>query len=688
MPVQPITSEDRAKLASLLSGAAPRLAAELAPRHLQVAEVARGVQAEGFADPVQGYRDAYLRPLLELLVACIGRPSRDYDAIYADERLRFADQPALLDDDERALIGLCGADGALAETMRSELDRLHAPLRERTGTPVSMLMVGDCLMTELRAFAAVRCREQGLSLDARHLYFSARQGVGLSTDEVLSALEQRPADLIALSFLTFEGIPAYRALLASADRARGAPIDRQVAAVVAAISGFVERIREATAATILLHGACGLPLSRWRRRLGMLPPLRRGRRRALRALNEEIGALAAATDNAVFIDEAAACEQRGLRAAGGSLLPRRVGPGAMFHTTRLGPALAPQYAELAGASAALGRAKVLLVDFDNTLWRGEIGEGDVVHHHDRQRLLGELREAGVLLVALSKNSPEAIRWDEMALDRSDFVLHKVSWNQKAQSVLEAADELDLAPDSFVLIDDNPAERELLRVRLPQIRALDPERAATWRALRLMLELPVTGRSAEAARRTEMYREAASRRAALARPLDLDEMMSSLELRSALGSARDADLGRVHELLARTNQFNTTTRRRSEPELRQLLGSDRHGVYVASLEDKFGALGLVGVTIVERIEDRLEFDSVVMSCRAMGFGLEYAMLREALDAEAPWGQAVGRYVATSRNEPCSELFPSAGFRPQGEGQWALSPDDRGPSPPEWLAVVGR
>jgi FkbH-like protein len=360
----------------------------------------------------------------------------------------------------------------------------------------------------------------------------------------------------------------------------------------------------------------------------------------------------------------------------------------MFHTTRLGPALAPQYAELAGASAALGKAKVLLVDFDNTLWRGEIGEGDVVHHHDRQRLLGELREAGVLLVALSKNNPEAIRWNEMALEPSDFVLHKVGWNHKAQSVLEAADQLDLAPDSFVLIDDNPAERELLRVRLPQIRALDPERAATWRALALMLELPVTGRSAEAARRTEMYREAASRRAALAEPLDLDEMMSSLELRSALGSARDADLGRVHELLARTNQFNTTTRRRSEPELRQLLASDRHRVYVASLEDKFGALGLVGVTIVERIEDRLEFDSVVMSCRAMGFGLEYAMLREALDAEAPWRQAVGRYVATSRNEPCSELFPSAGFRAQGEGQWALSPDDRGPAPPEWLAVVGR
>ena len=209
----------------------------------------------------------------------------------------------------------------------------------------------------------------------------------------------------------------------------------------------------------------------------------------------------------------------------------------MFHPSWFGAVLAPIYVELARAQATLRNAKVLLVDFDNTLWQGVMAEGEVAHERERQRLLRELRDAGVLLVALSKNSDDAIRWDEMDLSPEDFVLHKVSWNQKAQSVLEAAQQLDLSPDSFVLLDDNPAERELVRQRLPEVRALDSNDPATWRALEWMLELPITGRSAEAARRTEMYREAAARREALADELDLPSMMRSLELRATFGRAR-------------------------------------------------------------------------------------------------------------------------------------------------------
>ncbi|HWE34126.1 MAG TPA: HAD-IIIC family phosphatase [Solirubrobacteraceae bacterium] len=682
--------EIRARLGRLVRGVAPGVAAELAPQHLRRDAVADAVAIEGFPDPVAGYRDLYLTPLLRVLGECLAGAGEGCEAVYADERSRFAPDGVLapvLDDDERELVRLCDGDAGLAEAMRLELARLHRPLRERRGLSVSMVLVGDCLMTELRAFAAVACRERGLALDTRHQYFSARQGVALASDEVTEALAQRPADLIALSFLTFEGIPAYRALLARADRP-GASVEREVDAIVGAIATFVEDLRAVTSTTILLHGACGLPLSRWRRRLRFMPPLSAGRRRAVAMLNERLDELAGATENAVFIDEAAVTAAIGVRAAGDPLLPRNLTEGAVFHTTRLGRALAPQYAELAAATAALRAAKVLLVDFDNTLWRGVIGEGDVVHDHGRQRLLRELREAGVLLVALSKNSPDSIRWDEMELSPDDFVLHKISWNQKAQSALEAAEQLDLSPDSFVLLDDNPAERELLRTRLPQIHALDPEAEETWRALRLMLELPVTGRSAEAAHRTEMYRQAASRREAMAQPLDLGEMMGSLELRASFGAARHDDLPRVHELLARTSQFNTTTRRRSESELRELLSSDRHGVYVASLDDKFGALGLVGIVIVERDGDVAVIDSIVMSCRAMGFGLEYAMLRGALDAEAPWREAVGRYIPTRRNDPCSGLFSSAGFRRRDEHDWELGSGEDGPVPPEWLAVVSR
>jgi FkbH-like protein len=163
------------------------------------------------------------------------------------------------------------------------------------------------------------------------------------------------------------------------------------------------------------------------------------------------------------------------------------------------------------------------------------------------------------------------------------------------------------------------------------------------------------------------------------------MMRSLELRATFGRAREKDIGRVHELLDRTNQFNTTTRRRSESELRALAGGEGHSIYVATLADKFGDLGLVGVVIVERSGSDIAFDSVVMSCRAMGFGLEYLMLRAALDAETPWRRAVGRYAPSARNDPCAGLFASAGFHEQGEAEWILEATDRAPAAPDWLSM---
>lgn len=691
------TDPHQSRIAALIEASAAALAERWTRRHLRVQAIQEGVVAEAFPDPLGDYANAYLQPLLKLIAGYARTGVEDYADVYADERMRFtgprpqaaeiASLRETIAEDEHDLLQLTADEPRLRQCMAATLRELHGGLFDPIAEcKLSMTLVGDCLMTEIRAFLVARARRAGIGLDTTHFYFSARQGVGLDGAEVRRHLADTPTELVALSFLTFEGIPPYQALLAESDDLTHAQLVERATAIVNLIGNYIEGIREVTAAPVLVHGSCGLPLTRYRKRLRLAPALSRGRRQAIEMLNAGVRELVAHSENAIFLDEADVCSTFGLRDAGRPKFPSTITDGAMFHTTRLGSYIAPRYLDVVEAFLTLHRTKVLLVDFDNTLWDGVMAEGPVTHHRERQRLLVELRQAGMLLVSVSKNTPEAIRWEEMELDERDFVLHKVSWNQKAQSIDEAAQQLDLSPDSFVLLDDNPAERELVSVCLPGVRTLDPDDPATWRWLKWMFEFPNTRRTAEAARRTEMYREAAQRRNSLSANLDYEAMMSSLQLSATFGRARRGDLDRLHELLARTNQFNTTTRRHSKADLLAMIDDERRRVYVSSLADKFGSLGIVGVVIVERLGPDIGLDSVVMSCRAMGFGLEYMLLRATLDAELPWQRAIGSYITTARNNPCAELFSSAGFTHDGDGIWVLDAESGLPDLPSWLSVT--
>ena len=169
-----------------------------------------------------------------------------------------------------------------------------------------------------------------------------------------------------------------------------------------------------------------------------------------------------------------------------------LGPGfdrSYVHHSRFGDVLSDVYERTLAAHTLLGRAKALLVDFDNTLWEGVMADGPVRHYRDRQRQLKRLRDAGVLLVALSKNDPSSIRWDELSLEYEDFVLHQVNWRPKPDNVSEAITALDLAPEAFVLLDDNPVERALVCENVPGVRALDRDRPADRRGAGAVAGLP-------------------------------------------------------------------------------------------------------------------------------------------------------------------------------------------------------
>ena len=697
--VQQIAPDVRDRLAKGLARSEQELIDRWAARHRDQPVFAESV-LEALGD-WSTYRSGFLEPLLRTLVEGIRRGDPDPLHVYAYERTRYVDSTSLrnggrgallatLDADAEDAVACVGGPAADGPVLRRLLDELHQSIAgDRHVRTIKLMMVGDCLFTDVLSFLEPKVQSLGLGLDAEHLYFSAWAGASLSHEELLSSLGAERFDLIGMSFLTFEGIPPYLALLAESDRLSEAERERRVDQIDALIREYVTQMREATNVPILLHGCSGLPLTRLRQALPVVPVMSKGRRRTVELLDARLRDLATHAENVLFVDERSLTDDVGARTAGARILPRSVTGyrKSVFHPTTVGTLLSKPYADVIEAYRDLSACKVLLVDFDNTLWKGVMAEGPVEHNFSAQRLLRRLKDAGLLLVAVSKNDPEAIRWDEMALDRDDFVLHKVSWNLKSQSVEEAAHQLDLGLNSFVLIDDNPVERELVTSQLPQVAALDPLLPATWRHLEQMLDFPNTRETEESARRTQMYREAAARRDAVSGGADYPAMMRTLQLKVAFGSARQRDLDRVHELVARTNQFNTTTIRRTRAELAELLKDPSHEVFVGTLSDKFGSLGIVGCSIVRRAGDTLTFDSVVMSCRAMGFGFETVLLRAPMDACPEATTVVGRFVATDRNRPSASVFADAGFTAEGDSEWRLGPGDLRPDIPDWLDLGG-
>ena len=639
----------------------------------------------------------FLDPLFGLLNKYLDEGGAHYLDVYLDERLRYAPHQAESDVRVEFFSEVIPRDeAALSETVKSpdlrrELQRflteVHLPLLTREpATGLKLLAVGDCLMGEVRVFLPSACRRADIHLDMRAIYFSALMGRELSSEQVFSFIDSMAPDLLSFSFLTYEALPGYPALLREAHSLRPSEITDRVESLVSIIRHFLTEVRSRTDVPFLLHNAGGLPLERWRQHLPFVPAIASSRRKVLQLINERLRELAEHTPNTILVDEAMIATQHGHRDSSGNVIPPSIAKDAYFHTSRFGQYLVPAYLEVTRAYAMLRKTKVLLVDFDNTLWQGVMADGPVQHEFERQELLRHLKDAGILLVAVSKNDPGNVRWEEMRLTPEDFVLMKISWDLKPLSIRATAEQLDLGLDSFVLIDDNPAERELVRGQLPEVTALDAADPFTWRALRLMLAFPNTRQTDESRKRTELYRAQAQRREVLSHAMDYPAMMASLGLEAQFRLAQERDLDRVTELIQRTNQFNTTTIRYSRADLQRLLRSQQHAIYAAELSDKFGRLGLVAVVIIERQDTRAIFDTFVMSCRAMGMELERLTLLLVLDAESQAREFVGRFVPTDRNTPAARLYASCGFQQQGLTEWVLAADNARPEKPAWLKVL--
>lgn len=636
-------------------------------------------------------RERYFLPLAKAFIGAL-KGSSKHAAFYFDERMRYVDKEGQIEDlykklekdFETEVQGI--ADLLKGEhpqsSVETELRDFHKAFFNPPSPVSKVLFIGDCLFVETRAFLVQRMTSLGQPVDVRSIFFSTRQPMASVDSAIVSEVKRYQPDLIGISLFTYEGVPPYAHALKDTGRPLGGRAKTSVVdGLVRLVHDSINDIRTVSDATVAVHIPCGAPLDRVRRKLPILPPLSRGQRHLLSDLASGLRELVASSENVLAIDESAIVDDLGgLRTATHGAFAKDDVPDGYAHTTALGPALADSYSGLLVDHSLLRKAKVLLVDFDNTLWQGVMAEGEVIHETDRQELLLELKNAGILLVALSKNDESSIRWDEMRLHESDFALKKINWIPKPDNVAAAIKELDVAANTFILLDDNPVERAMVTEMIPSVRALDPTVPETWRSLRRWLDFPSTRQTEEAKRRTDMYREAVERRAALAEPHDYESMMKSLNLSYKFTSATASDMPRLIELIARTSQFNTTTRRRSIAEIGELLTADDTLTYVASLRDRFGDLGVVAVVIFNKNE-RL-FDSVIMSCRAMGFGLEFAILRDIMEITGT-GEFRGLFIPTDRNGPAADFFKQAGFQQEDSTMWVLPTDAEGPMVPSWL-----
>jgi FkbH-like protein len=330
---------------------------------------------------------------------------------------------------------------------------------------------------------------------------------------------------------------------------------------------------------------------------------------------------------------------------------------------------------------AVPARKVLVLDCDNTLWHGVVGEDGVDGLTLPDRLLAvqkfavEQQAKGTLICLSSKNAERDVldvfaKRPDMVLRMGHVVAHRINWDPKPASLAALARDLNLGLDSFVFLDDNPVECAQMKAELPQVVTLQlPTGDGVGAFLSRLWTFDKVAVTSEDARRTDMYRESAARKQLEAASADIGQFIASLGIVIDLAPPGDSDWPRVAQLTQRTNQFNFTTRRRNESELRAARQSGSEVLRV-NVRDRFGDYGLVGVMVSVPEGDALTVDTLLLSCRVLGRGVEHAMLRKLGELAKEKGLAAVAlpYLPTPKNEPARAFAESvaAGFASPREG----------------------
>jgi FkbH-like protein len=324
--------------------------------------------------------------------------------------------------------------------------------------------------------------------------------------------------------------------------------------------------------------------------------------------------------------------------------------------------------------------KALVVDLDNTLWGGVVGEDGFdgiqvgpeypgAAYLSLQRAILDLYQRGIILSVCSKNNitdaMEALqKHPAMLLRPEHFASLRINWNDKVKNLREIADELNIGTDALAFLDDNPVERELVRREMPEACVIDLPAdpmgyADALRACPVFERLQVAQEDRE---RGSYYAQERLRREMSLATDSLESFYRSLEMVAQIGKPSSEMMTRVAQLTQKTNQFNCTTRRYSEQQLREMAAHPNWRIYCMRTRDRFGDNGIVGVSILRLDGENCEIDTFLLSCRVIGRTLETAFLAGICDKARVAGARVlrGWYLLTAKNGPAREFYPLNGF----------------------------
>jgi FkbH-like protein len=572
-----------------------------------------------------------------------------------------------------------------AEAIRllaADLDQVALFLAQPTAREQRTLFIGDCLQFEVIPALLGPCAQAQIGI--RPTLINERMQPVLRNRIRCFAPDE--FDLVFFSPFSYTFLPEYEVLLKPRSGLWPASKTvRHVNAMVEEIFRTLDTLAGQFDCPIYVHNTSGtIQLSG--RVSGLAKHLIswRNRTRARRIINQAVARYLADRHGSrvKLLDEDALRANRSELELGRIFLHSNA-----FHPTRLGVELGRgPYFQAIYSNAFLASKKAVVCDLDNTLWNGVIGEGPVSHYLDRQATLKELRRRGVLLSIISKNHSKNVHWSGAALQLADFVAPRINWEPKTANMAGIRDELNLKTKDFVFIDDRRDELERMRNAFPDILALDATEPATWHFLSHWRDsLPPNPEED----RTKLYHERVKREhfvSALSQesgPVeDETAAFTALELSVRIQQVTRSGLKRAVELINRTNQFNLCGSRTTERELANGMGT-RYTIVKAEAADKFGTMGVVGIMQIDRHFDRIEIPVFVLSCRAFGFGIEYALLNAVRMLAPDDCLVVGHYKETQFNQVCRQFYPASGMRWDGS-RWSARIGELHAAP-RWLTI---
>jgi len=483
-----------------------------------------------------------------------------------------------------------------------------------------------------------------------------------------------------------------------------AAVSREVDVTAQRIGGALRALRDRSKAKVLLH-SFPMPVDRSLGVIDQAHPL--GQTAALRALNASVASIAADLRDVHVVDVDSLIARVGWS---------RWHDGRMYALARLPvtPAALHAIAEIhlryLRAFAGLVR-KVLVLDLDNTLWGGIVGEDGPEGiqlggpypgsaYRDLQLVILQLYRRGVVLAINSHNNEQDVaevlgRHPGMVLRSEHFSASRINWQDKAANMLELADELGLGIESFVFLEDSDAQCERIRQALPEVLVVQQEGDVATRAA-LLAGLGVfdsLGFSEEDRARGGFYRTEAQRSQLKRSAPSLEEYLRSLEMKLLIEPLSPQNIGRAADLTQRTNQFNLTTPRHSRDSLVGFLEHPGREGHVFRLADRFGDYGVIAVTLLEQNADVVVIDALLMSCRVLKRSVEDAILGFLLNRALANGasRVRGLYRPSRRNSQVAEFYCQHGFEEtarHADGTVVFERAPLGPVDlPDWIQVGG-